>query len=210
VRFFRRREETLNEQLLREAGLDPAQALGDPGAAPESSPASQLEPPVPPPFPTGDISLGWRRTILASGPDEWDAVVTGRLAGVAGDQIAFTALPNGDVIVEREKGDGDLTPLADAVEQKIDPPYRAVGARQDGDLWGVGAKRIQVAQLQLPEGDAVELSENDGSRELRVDGELSDAEIPGLSELGEQVSTNYCVEGKRIDGDFWEVRVSAL
>ncbi len=208
--FFRRRQETLNEQLLREAGLDPAQALGDPGPAPESPPASQLEPPVPPPFPTGDISLGWRRNILASGPDEWDAVVTARLAGVAGDQIAFTTLPNGDVIVEREKGDGDLTPLADAVEQKIDPPYRAVGTRQDGDLWGVGAKRIQVAQFQLPEGDTVELSENDGGRELRVDGEPSDAEIPELARLGEQVSANYCVEGKRIDGDFWEVRVSAL
>jgi hypothetical protein len=119
---------------------------------------------------------------------------------VAGDQAEFTTLPNGDVIVEREKGDGDLSPLADAIEKKLDPPYRAVAARQDGDLWGVGAKRIHK----------VELSENDGIRELRVDGDPSDAEIPELVQLGEQVGTNYCVEGKRIDGDFWEVRVSAL
>jgi hypothetical protein len=45
---------------------------------------------------------------------------------------------------------------------------------------------------------------------LRVDGDPSDAEIPELVQFGEQVGTNYCVEGKRIDGDFWEVRVSAL
>ena len=206
--FFRRREETLNEQLLRQAGLDPAQMLGDPQAA-ESSSESQPEPPAPPPFPTGDASLG-RGGSLATGTGEWDAVATARVAGVAGDRAEFTTLPNGDVIVEREKGDGDLSPLADAVEQKIDPPYRATATRQDGDLWGVGAKRIRVATFRLAEGDAVELSENDGVQELRVDGEPSSAEIPELARLGEQAGTAYCVEGKRIDGDFWEVRVSAL
>jgi hypothetical protein len=206
VGFFRRRQETLNEQLLREAGLDPAQVLGDGPQAPEPP----LDPPVPPPVPTGDINLGWRSVSAASGTGEWDAVATSRVAGVAGDQAEFTTLPNGDVIVEREKGDGDLSPLADAIEKKLDPPYRAVAARQDGDLWGVGAKRIQVAKFELPDGDKVELSENDGIRELRVDGDPSDAEIPELVQLGEQVGTNYCVEGKRIDGDFWEVRVSAL
>jgi hypothetical protein len=209
VGFFRRRQETLNEQLLREAGLDPAQVLGDPAPAPPAEPEPGPEPPAPAPFPTGDVSLGWRSNSVASGTGEWDAVATARVAGVAGNRAEFTTLPNGDVIVEREKGDGDLSPLADAVEKKIKPPYRAVAARQDGDLWGVGAKRIQVAKFQLAEGDAVELSENDGVQELRVDGEPSDAEIPELAQLGEQAGSSYCVEGKRIDGDFWEVRVSA-
>lgn len=204
--FFRRRQETLNEQLLREAGLDPAQVLGDRPQAPEPP----LDPPVPPPFPTGDISLGWRSVSAASGTGEWDAVATSRVVAVAGDQVEFTTLPSGDVIVEREKGDGDLSPLADAIEKKFDPPYRAVATRQEGDLWGVGAKQIQVAEFGLAEGDTVELSENDGERELRVDGEPSDAEIPELTRLGEQTGSAYCVEAKRIDGDFWEVRVSAL
>jgi hypothetical protein len=207
VGFFRRRQETLNEQLLREAGLDPAQVLGD---SPPPEPEPPLDPPAPPPFQTGDISLGWRSVSAASGTGEWDAVATVRVAGVAGDNAEFTTLPNGDVIVEREKGDGDLSPLADAIEQKLDPPYRAVAARQDGDLWGVGAKQIQVAEFALAEGDSVELSENDGDRELRVDGEPSDAEIPELTRLGEQTGPAYCVEAKRIDGDFWEVEVSAL
>ena len=207
--FFRRRQETLNEQLLREAGIDPAQALGDPAPSPESPPDPGPEPPAPPPFPTGDVTLG-RGGILATGTGEWDAVATARVASVEGNQAEFTTLPNGDVIVEREKGDGDLSPLADTVEKKIDPPYRASATRQDGDLWAVGAKRIQVAKFELAKGETVELSENDGVQELRVDGEPSDAEIPELVQLGEQVGSAYCVEGKRIDGDFWEVRVSAL
>ena len=201
--LFRRREETLNEKLLREAGLDPAQVLGDPAARPEPPPPS-LDP----------LEPMRRRRGAPDGstlqPRDWDAVGTARAAGVAGDQVQFTTLPTGDVIIERETGDGDLSPLAEAIEQKIDPPYRAIAARQDGDLWGVGAKRIQVAQFALDEGDTVELSENGGVQELRVDGEPSDVEIPQLAQLGEQVSTDYCVEGKRIDGDFWEVRVSAL
>jgi hypothetical protein len=195
VGLFRRNEETLNEQLLREAGLDPAQASAPSGMTP---------------FPTGDINLGWRRKHFAGGTDPWDAVVTAQLAGVAGDEVEFTTLPNGDVIVGREDGDADLSPLADVIEKKIDPPYRALGTRQDGDLWGAGARRIQVAEFRLAEGESVDLSENDGVRELRVDGELSDAEIPELAQLGEPVGSAYCVEAKRIDGDFWEVRVSAL
>ncbi len=207
--LFRRRNETLNEQLLREAGLDPAQTLGDTAPAPEPQGESEPGPSAPPPFPTGDISLG-RSGRFDGGTSNWDTVVTARVAGLAGDQVEFTTLPQGDVIVERDKGEGDLSPLADAVEQRIEPPYRAIGRRQDGDLWAVGAKRIEVAKFALAEGDAVELSENDGEQEVRVDGEPSDASVPELLQLGEQVGADYCVEARRIDGDFWEVEVSAL
>jgi hypothetical protein len=208
--FRRRKEETLNEQLLREAGLDPAQMLGE--STTPSEPRPDLAPPGPPPFPTGDISLG--HSVSAGkyhgGTGDWDTVVTVRAAGLAGDQVEFTALPNGDVIVDREKGDGDLSPLADAIEQRIEPPYHAVASRQDGDLWGIGAYRIEVAQFALAEGDAVVLSVNDGTQEVRVDGEPSDAEVPELVRLGDLVGENFCVEAKRIDGDFWGVEVSAL
>jgi len=205
VGLFRRRNETLNEQLLREAGLDPAQTLGDTAPAPEQQPETS----APPPFPIGDISLG-RSGRFDGGTGDWDTVVTARVAGLAGDQVEFTTLPQGDVIVEQEKGEGDLSPLADAVEQRIEPPYRAIGRRQDGDLWAVGAKRIEVAKFALAEGDAVELSDNDGEQEVRVDGEPSDASVPERLQRGEQVGADYCVEARRIDGDFWEVEVSAL
>lgn len=201
--LFRRRNETLNEQLLREAGLDPAKELGDPQPAPESP-----EPPRGPLDPTRGrdrISRHWD-----PGPRQWDAVVTARVTGLAGDQVGFVTLPNGDVIVEQEKGDDDLSPLADAVENKIEPPYRAAATRQGGDLWAVGAKRIQVAEFRLAEGDAVELSAKDGFQELRIDGEPGDVVIPALAQLGEQVGADYSVEAERIDGDFWEVKVAAL
>ena len=82
--------------------------------------------------------------------------ITVTAPALAGDRVEFTAIPNGDVIVDEESGNADLTPLADAVERHVSPPYRAVGHRQDGDLWGVGAKRIQVAQIPFPDGDKLE------------------------------------------------------
>jgi hypothetical protein len=198
VGLFRRKQETLNEQLLREAGLDPAQVLGDP------PPPGPLDPPK------SVISAAGMPHDLRLGPKDWDVTFAVTAPGLAGDRIELTTLPNGDMIVGEEAGDADLSPLADAVETKMEPPYRAVAARQDADLWGVGAKRIDVAKFELAEGDAVELSENDGEQEVRVDGEPSDAAVPELVQLGEQVGTDYCVEAQRIDGDFWEVRVSAL
>lgn len=215
--LFRRKQETLNEQLLREAGLDPAQALGDQSLRPE--PPAGYEPPAEPssratpapsapaPFPVSDINLGHghRRRVA----DEWDAMVTVRTA-LPGDRIEFTTLPNGDILVEEEKGDDDVAPLAEAVERHVDPPYRAIAARQGEDLWAVGAKRIQVAEFGFAQGDAIELSVNDGTQEVRVDGEPSVAQVPELVRLGEQEGPDYCVEAGRIDGDFWEVKATAL
>jgi len=199
VGLFRRRSETLNEQLLRKAGVDPAQALGD------SPPSGPVEPP---------------RSLLARAgvpdgagvrPQEWDATAVTAALGLVGERVEFTTIPDGDVIVGEEAGDADLSQLADAVEQRIDPPYRAVAARQKGDLWAVGAKRIAVAQVPFPDGDRLELSWNGAHAELRVDGEPSDAEIPSeLAELGRAAGASYFVEAERIDGDLWEVRVTAF
>jgi hypothetical protein len=199
VALFRRRHETLNEQLMREAGLDPAQASVAPAAPSGSAP-----------FPVvGDIHLGWRGRV-GSGPPSWDAIVTVTAPALSGDEVAFTTLPYGDVIVDEEEGDADLSSVADALEKKIGPPYKAVGARHADDLWVVGAKRIKVAEIALAEGDAIELTRNDGSLEVRVDGEPSNVQVPELEQLGEQEGPNYCVEAERIDGDLWEVEASAL
>ena len=196
--LFRRRRETLNEQLLREAGLDPAQALGDP------QPRPLLQPP----------------SILASAgvpdgsslqPKEWDAAVTIEVPGLAGSRLEFTTIPSGDVIVSQETGDADLTPLADAVEQRMSPPYRAVAQRQDGDLWAVAAKQIRVGQISFPDADKLEYSQHVDRGELRVDGEPSDTPVPPeLERLAERAGDNFFVEAERIDGDLWEVRVTAL
>ena len=108
--LFRRKQETLNEQLLREAGLDPAQILGEP------------QPPPPAPGPPASV-------LAAAGvpdgsrvsPREWDATAVVRAPDLAGERVEFTTIPDGDVIVSEEAGDADLSPLADAVERRIDP-----------------------------------------------------------------------------------------
>jgi hypothetical protein len=198
VALFRRRRETLNEQLMREAGLDPARAAAPVAASPGSQP-----------FPAGDIHLGWRGRV-GSGPLEWDAVVTVKAPALSGSEVAFTTLPSGDVIVDEEEGGADLSCFADALEKRIGPPYKAHGARHADDLWVVGAKRIQVAKFAFAAGDAIELTKIDGVREARVDGEPSNAQLPELEPLGEQEGPNYCVGAERIDGDLWEVEATAL
>lgn len=212
--LFRRKQETLHERLLREAGLEPDQLLG---TAPP--------PPPPPPVETPKSGLATHGARLnprtdgragvvdgsGVGPKEWDAAFTVRLPALMGDRVEFTTLPNGDVIIGEENGDADLTPLADAVERNVSPPYRAVGKRQDGDLWGVGAKRIQVAQIAFPEGERLEFSQHIDYGELRVDGEPSDALIPaGLERLAERLGDSFYVEADRIDDDYWEVKATAL
>ena len=196
--LFGRRRETLNEQLLKEAGLDPAQLLGDPGPRPLQQPPSILA--------AAGVPDG-----SSLGPKEWDAAVTADVPGLAGNRIEFTTLPDGDVIVDDETGDADLSPLADAVEQRISPPYRAVAQRQGGDLWAVAAKRIRVAQIAFSDGDKLEFSHHDDSGELRVDGEPSDALVPPeLERLAETSGDSFYAEAARIDGELWEVRVTAL
>jgi hypothetical protein len=199
VGLFRRRQETLNEQLLREAGLDPAQVLGN------VPPPGPLEPPK------SLYALLGLPDGSGVGPREWDCAVTVAAPGLAGDDIGFTTIPNGDVIVAEETGDADLSPLADAVERHLEPPYRAVAQRQAGDTWAVAAKRIEVAKISFRDGDSLELSRNGEDEELRVDGEPSDKPVPpALEQAGEAVGESFYVEAERIDGDLWEVRATAL
>jgi hypothetical protein len=202
VGLFRRKQETLNEQLLREAGLDVSQMLGD-------------APAPPPPEPVEPAQTGLARAGIvdgsAVGPKEWDATCTVTAPALMGDRVQFATLPNGDLIISEENGDADLTLLAEAVERHFGPPYRAVGRRQDGSLWAVGAKRIQVARIPFPEGDKLEFSQHADHGELRVDGEQSGALVPAeLERLGEAFGDSFYVEAERIDGDLWEVKTAAL
>jgi hypothetical protein len=199
VGLFRRKQETLNEQLLREAGLEPAQELGD---APPSPPA---EPPK------SGLARAGVVDGSAVGPKEWDAAVTVTAPALMGNRIEFTTMPNGDVIVGEETGDADVSPLADAVESRVSPPYHAVAQRHDGETWAVAAKRIQVARIPFLEGDKLEFSQHVEYGELRVDGEQSDALVPPeLERLGEGLGDSFYIEADRIDGDLWEVRATAL
>lgn len=185
--LFRRKRETHEEQLLREAGIGRIQ-LDRPNV---------LE--------TVGVPTG-----RAVGQADWDASVTVNAPGLAGETIEFTTLEGGDVLVGEEQDDADVSALADAVEKELEPPYRARAARQSGDLWAVLANRIDVHRFSFPRADTLELSRKDSWQELRVDGEPSMGRAPDLERLGERAGADFFVKAERLDSDLWEVRVTAL
>jgi len=139
-------------------------------------------------------------------PREWDAVVTVEAPELAGEEASFVALADGDLVVET--GEGDLAPLADALEQVLAPPYRAIATRRGPTQWAVGANSIVVAALPEVEGDELELVlASAGERSLRVDGESVFGRVPELEALAQGESV---IRARRIDGALWEVRVDPL
>jgi hypothetical protein len=185
MRFWRR--EPLHERLAREG------ALG-------------REEPV-----AGDARPRWGETGIHGihRVREWDVVATVEAPDVPGDAVAFVALPDGSLLVEEGDAEAELDPLAQAIEGELAPPYRARAARQEGDLWAVSARRIAVEQFEAP-GEEIELTSHDDERTLLVDGEREFGGVPALERLGERQGASYAVLAHRLDGDLWEVRVSAL
>jgi hypothetical protein len=202
--FRRRNEETLNERLLREAGLDAPQE-----AEPEQQASPQPVDPYAGTYPADDLLGIWRRAMAR--PGEYDAVVTVQAAGVTGDAVEFATLPAGDIIVDTEQGDADLSPFADGVEKHLRPPYRVVARRQDGDLWSAAARQIDVIELDFDQGDEIELASQGGEIDLRVDGEAWNGRIPELEQAGAAAEgEDYVVQAERLDGTLWEIRASPL
>ena len=203
--FRRHRDETLSEQLLREAGLAESQRA----VTTETEPV-QSEPPEP--FPSG--RPGATPFLAESYPERpaaWDAVTTADAPDLRGDRYEFATVPDGSVIVE-ETCDEDLSRLADAAERQLTPPYRALAVRQDERVWLVSARRISVVELPLDDGDELELSELGGRRIYSVDGTHLDPDTAPaeLTQLGEREGTDYVVQAQRLDGNLWEVTASVL
>ncbi len=185
MRLFRR-EEPLHERLAREAGLVERPPLD----------------PRPRDLETGIHGLQRAR--------EWDATVTVDAPGIDGDMATFVALPDGTLLVE-DGPEGSLEQLAAAVEAELKPPYRARAARQDGDLWAVQARRIEVLALpDAPPGETIELARAADGTELRVDGERTFGSVPLLEARGQREGRDYAVRAERLDGDLFELTASAL
>ena len=181
--IFRRRREPLHERLAREAGLPT-----------EWEPRYEVAPPAMP-----EVGIhGLHR------PRIWDAVVTAE-AELRGERLSFVALP--DELLLEEGEEGDLSPLAEAVEVELEPPYRAEAVRHDGATWAVGARRIVVKELPGAPGDELELTVREGETALLADGERSFGTVRELERLREG---DYVVRASRLDGDLFELRVDAL
>jgi hypothetical protein len=139
---------------------------------------------------------------------EWDTVVAIDAEGVEGDRARFVALPDDTLLVEEG---GDVDALAAALEEVLEPPYRAEATRRSETQWAVGLRRIEVVALSDdPEGDEVVLTVAGGERTLVVDGGRAFGSIPELEALGEARGPSYVVQARRLDGAVWEVEVMPL
>jgi hypothetical protein len=141
---------------------------------------------------------------------EWDAVATVAAPELSGNEVLFDVLPDRTVLVEHEEGEESLTPLAEAIERDLEPPYRARGVRQSGDLWAVAARSIEVVRLPAEEADSIELSVRSSDRELRIDGVRQFGTVRELEALAAGRHAHFVVRAERLDGDWWEVRTDPL
>jgi hypothetical protein len=136
---------------------------------------------------------------------QYDAVATSEAPDVEGDAAQFVGLEDGSILIE--EGDGDLTALADAIEQEIARPYRATAVRRGETTWAVAGHRLRVVQLPEPGGDEVELVLNGDEKTLVVDGNRSFGTMPELEQLADG---DAVIRAARLDGTLWEVRVDPL
>ena len=140
----------------------------------------------------------------------WDAVATAEAPALPGDQVRFAALPDGSLVVDDDAEDGDLAPLAEALEARLSPPYRAEGVRRSGALWGVAGRRITVVREHTLEGDEAELVVTAHGRTLTVDGRQRLARAPALEAAGAEEGAEFVVRATRLDDDLWEVEAAPL
>jgi hypothetical protein len=197
-----RRSEPLHERLAREGGLTeeppaepaPPEGAGDAGSADTAS------------------SPGWVETAVHGVPRQrrWDSVVTVEVEGVEGDTVHFVALADNTLLVDE---DVDADPLASALDDTVEPPYRAEAVRRGETQWAVGVRRIEVVDLRdySPDGEDLTLTWRDGSHELLVDGAATFGSIPELERIGaSRGAPSYVVQAHHLVDTLWEVRVTPL
>jgi len=135
----------------------------------------------------------------------YDAVVTAEAPEVQGATARFVGLEDGSLLLE--EGDGDLTALADAIEQEVKRPHRATAVRRGETQWAVAGHGLRVVELPEPGGDEVELAIRGDERTLIVDGNREFGTLPELEALA---SGDAVIRAARLDGNLWEVRVDPL
>jgi hypothetical protein len=141
---------------------------------------------------------------------DWDLVVTAEAPALTGaDELGFVALENGDIFMDSQLPEGDVTPLAEAIEMQLEPPYRAFGVRQQGDLWAVAAREIEIGRFETA-GDEIELMVRGDEQELVVDGRRSFGSIPELEEMGRSLADEFFVRAVRVDDDVWEITIHQI
>jgi hypothetical protein len=144
------------------------------------------------------------------GAKESGVVVSLLAPDVAGDYAIFVALPERLLIVEEQEGDSDLSVLADAVEKRLQAPYRARALRVDERRFVVVASEIETVELPGLDGEElVVFALPDGQRTAVLDGasyQLSNPEVEAILEE----SAPCLLRLENVDESVWEVSVDLL
>jgi hypothetical protein len=142
-------------------------------------------------------------------PRRWDVVIAAE-AQLPAEQVHFAALPDGTLIVDEDVPERALAPLAEAVEEQLQPPYRAEGTWRGDGLWAIGASAIEVAHVREEiAGETIQLAVQGGERALEIDGMRTFGTVPSLEALARGLPA-YVLRAERLDGELWEIRLAPL
>jgi len=162
-----------------------------------------------PPGLDGEQGLGIAGISGAPRGRTWDAVASARCPDLTGDEAVFVTLDDGTVVTDADVPDESLVPLADALEQSLEPPYRAAAIRSEGDVWTAVAESVRIVELHAVEGDVLDLTVVEGVRTLTVEGEVATAPLPPLDRLAEEHG-DVALHAERVDADLFAVDVFPL
>jgi hypothetical protein len=148
--------------------------------------------------------------VMGVGPGRtWDAAVAAHAPALMGDSVTFVALEDGTLVVNEDVPDGALAPVADAIEEMVEPPYRAAAARSENDSWTAVAESVRIVELRDLDADELELTVVDGVRTLTLGDEQTDRALPALDALAEE-HDSVAMHAERVDGDLFAVDVFPL
>ena len=139
----------------------------------------------------------------------WDAVVSAHAPGLTGEAVTFTALEDRTLVVDQDIPEGSLSPVAEALEQMVGPPYRAAARKTEGDVWTAVAESVRIVELPSIDADEIELTVVDGERTLTIGDEQTIRSLPALDALAQE-HDSVALHAERVDGDLFAVDVFPL
>ena len=151
-------------------------------------------------------------TGVERGRGPWDVLTTADAPELPGSELTFVALPDGTLVVDADVPDGSVSPLADALEQELGPPYEAAAVRSESGTWTVAAHAVLVAPAGPADADTAELARVDGVVTARLDDSEIDAHKapPGLVALLDGVDGDAALTAERLDETTWVAQRWAL
>ena len=142
----------------------------------------------------------------------WDALTTAHAPDLTGSELTFVALADGTLVVDADVPDGSVTPLADALEKELVPPYEAAAVRAGSGTWTVAGYAVLVAAAEPGEGETAELARVGGLVTAKLDGvDVAGGDAPkALVGLLDGLDGDAALTADRLDEATWVARSWAL